>query len=75
MFDGKTAQKSQQRSACGNTHLPKQKMKATLLIKPEGETKKKKSKDRVEKPARGQHGKQRAALCKQLFHSRNGRAG
>lgn len=41
MFDGKTAQKGQQRSACGNTHLPKQKMKATLLMKPEGETKKK----------------------------------
>lgn len=48
-------------------------MEATLLMKPEGG--RKKSEGRVEKPARGQQGKQKAALCKQLFHSRNGRAG
>lgn len=35
MFDVKAVQRGQHRSARGNTHLPKQKMKATLLMKPE----------------------------------------
>lgn len=39
----KAAQKSQHRSAHGNTHLPKQKMKATLLMKSEGGRKKAKA--------------------------------
>lgn len=39
-FDVKATQKGQHMSAHGNTHLPKQKMKATLLMKSEGGRKK-----------------------------------